>query len=191
MLNITNYIVLLETESSLLSPDQFAGYAVTALCTIINLLVAYFVLKFFVFKPILKIIKAREEKIKAEVEETTKLNEEAKASLGESKKLIEDARIEASQIIEDAKNDATNQANMIVSKANEEAQAILLRTDDEVKKIRRTALEEVKDEVSDLAVEVSTKVIGDIASRDELTKLSVKYTNEILDSEVSKIDEKR
>ena len=40
-----------ESESSILSPDQMAHYAVTAIFTIINVLVAYFILKLVLFKP--------------------------------------------------------------------------------------------------------------------------------------------
>ena len=46
-----------EEKSSLLSPDQFAGYLVTGIATIINLLVAYLILKFALFKPLMKVMK--------------------------------------------------------------------------------------------------------------------------------------
>ena len=45
-----------ESETGLFSADQVGGYAVTALFTVINLLVAYLVIKKFVFKPIMGII---------------------------------------------------------------------------------------------------------------------------------------
>ena len=63
-----------------------------------------------------------------------------------------------------------------------------MKADDEVKKIKKTALEEVKDEVTDLAVEVSEKVIGEIVSKQTLEELCLKHANRILDAEVNKID---
>ena len=57
----------LDTESGLLSADQMAGYAVTALCVIVNVAVAFFVIKRFVFKPLFKMIKNRQETLNKEL----------------------------------------------------------------------------------------------------------------------------
>ena len=64
-------------ESSLFSPDQFAGYAVTALLTAVNVLVAYIVIKKFIFKPIVKMIHNREEALNGELDAAAKSKEEA------------------------------------------------------------------------------------------------------------------
>ena len=45
-------ILAWEEESSLFSPDQFAGYAVTAVLTIINVLVGFLIIKFLLYKPL-------------------------------------------------------------------------------------------------------------------------------------------
>ncbi|MBR6484775.1 MAG: hypothetical protein IKT14_07115, partial [Clostridiales bacterium] len=45
-----------EAESGLFTADQFGGYAVTFIFTIINVLVAYLVIKKFVFKPVMGIL---------------------------------------------------------------------------------------------------------------------------------------
>ena len=58
-----------QVVSGLLTPDQFAGYAVTAVWTIINLLIAYVVLKHFVFKPIIRLLNKRREAVLNELED--------------------------------------------------------------------------------------------------------------------------
>ena len=45
--------------------------------TIINLLVLYFIFKKFLFKPVLNVIKEREDKINGQFEEAKKANEDA------------------------------------------------------------------------------------------------------------------
>lgn len=179
---------VVEEETKLFSANQVGGYVSTAVLAIINLLIAYLILKKFVFKMILGIIHDRENQIKQQVEEASKANEEAKAKADESKQIIDAARAEAAQIVNEAKENAESQASVIISKANETAQQTLLKADDEVKKIKKTALEEVKDEVTDLAVEVSEKVIGEIVSKTTLEELCAKHANIILDAEVNKID---
>lgn len=179
---------VVEEETKLFSANQVGGYVSTAVLAIINLLIAYLVLRFFVFNKILGILKDRENLIKNQIDEAEKSNEEAKARVEESKQIIDAARAEAAQIVNEAKESAESQANVIISKANESAQQTLLKTDDEVKKIKKTALEEVKDEVTDLAVEVSEKVIGEIVSKNSLEELCEKHARIILDAEVDKID---
>ena len=41
-------------EPGLIAPEQMAGYTVTVLFTVINIIAAYLILKRFVFKPITK-----------------------------------------------------------------------------------------------------------------------------------------
>ena len=181
-------VVLEAEETSLFSADQFGGYAVTFLFTIINVLVAYIVIKRFIFKPIMKIMKNREEKIKTSLEEAEKSAEEARQNAEISKKEIEDARIEASQIIESTKENAEKQAQIIKGKADEEAGEIISRAETDAKRIKRVALEEMKDEISDLAVTISGKVLSEVVSEEKLKSMSDKYADEVLREEVNKLD---
>lgn len=176
-----------EAESGLFTADQFGGYAVTFLFTIINVLVAYLVIKKFVFKPVMGILKNREDKIRASLEEAEKAASEAKENAEISKKAIEDARIEASEIIESSKENAEKQAEVIKGKADEEANEIVSRAEADAKRIKRVALEEMKDEISDLAVTISGKILGEVVSEESLKEMSDKYTDEVLKEEVNKL----
>ena len=175
-------------EPGLFSPEQFGGYASTAVIAVLTLLVSFLIIKFTIFKPMMKLINDRQNMIKDKVEGAEKAGTEAQAKIEESKQIIDQARNEAAQIVNEAKENAESQANVIISRANEEAAQILSKADDEVKKIKKTALEEVKDEVTDLAVEVSQKVLGEIVSKATLEELCEKHANAILDAEVNKID---
>lgn len=174
-------------ESSLFSPDQFAGYAVTAVITIVNVIVAYIIIKLFVYKPISKAIKNREALIKSQVEEAQKSNEEAKEYAATSKQAIDDARVQASGIIEEAKDSASKQSEVIISKANEDAANIIARAEEEAKRMKKAALDEMKDEISDLAVAIASRVLGDVMAADKIKTLANNYTNEVLEEEVNKI----
>ena len=92
MLFDTLNILARESESSLFSPDQFAGYAVTAVLTIINVIIAYFIIKFAIYKRIVKMIHKRQEALDAELEAAKKSKEEADKVVAESKKTIDDAK---------------------------------------------------------------------------------------------------
>ncbi|MCR5618385.1 MAG: F0F1 ATP synthase subunit B [Clostridiales bacterium] len=183
--------ILLETESSeggLFSPEQLGGYLSTAVIAVITVLISFLIIKFLIFKPMIKLLNDRQKLIKDNVEGAEKKEQEAQARIEESKQIIDDARNEAARIVNEAKENAESQANIIISRANEDAQQTLIKADDEVKKIKRSALEEVKDEVTDLAVEVSQKVIGEIVSKETLEELCLKHANQTLDAEVNKIN---
>ena len=176
----------LDTESGLLSADQMAGYAVTALCVIVNVAVAFFVIKRFVFKPLFKMIKNRQETLNKELDEATSKNDEASGYLSESKQAIEDARIKASGIIEEARENAEKQADGIVKKAQEDAAEILKRAEEDAARMKRAAMDELKDDITDLAVQVAERVLGDAVPKSTLMESAKKYTDEAVRSEVKK-----
>lgn len=176
-----------EVERSLFSADEVGGYAVTALFTIINLLVAYIVIKKFVFKPIMGIINKREELINSQIADAEKSKAEAAAHEEESRKAIESARIEAASIVDASKETAEKQAEVILAKAKEEAADIIRRAEEDSKRMKKAALDEMKDELSDLAVVIAGRVLGDALSAEELKPIADKQTAEVLKNEVNKL----
>ncbi len=171
-------------QTSLFSADQMGGYAATILVTIINVAVAFIVIKLFVFKPILKAIKNREELIAGELKDAEEAKKEAELNAETSKQIIDDARAEASRILEEAHEDAGKQAQIIKGKASEEAAEMIERAENEVLRMKKVSIEQMKDEISDLAVEVAGRVIGDVVEHDKLTLLARKHTDELAGEEV-------
>ena len=192
MINMYSIMLLAEgatEESSLFSADQMGGYAATILLTVFNVILVFIFFKLVLFKPILGVIKKREEQINANVENAAKSEAEAAANAEQSKQAIDDARAEASQILEDARADAEDQAKIIKMKAKEEADEILERTQAEVLRMKKVSIEQMKDEISDLAVEVAGRVIGDVVEHDKLKDLAVKHTDERVGEEVDSLGE--
>ena len=192
MNNFYGMIMLAEEateKSSLFSADQMGGYAATILITIFNVAIAYIFIKFVIFKRILKIIKNREELIASRIDDAEKAKAEAEANAETSKQTIADARVEASKILEDARIDAQKQSEIITKKASDEAAEIIARAENEVIRMKKVAIEEMKDEISDLSVEVTGKVIGDVVEHDKLKDLAVKHTDALVGGEVGTLVE--
>ena len=173
-------------ESNLFSPDQFAGYAVTAVITIFNVLFVFVVFRLFAYKKILKLIHSRQEALDAELEEAKKAREEAQAIVDSSKETIDDAKRKGSAIMEEAKANADKQSKAVIEQANEEAQQIIVRAEEDAARMKRNAFESMKDDIADLSVQIAGHIIGDAVSKDELRKSAAKHTEEILDKEVAK-----
>ena len=173
-------------ESNLFSPDQFAGYAVTAVITIFNILLVFVVFRLFAYKKILKLIHSRQKALDAELEEAKKAREEAQAIVDSSKETIDDAKRKGSAIMEEAKANADKQSKAVIEQANVEAQQIIVRAEEDAARMKRNAFESMKDDIADLSVQIAGHIIGDAVSKDELSKSAAKHTEEILSQEVAK-----
>ncbi|MCQ2481865.1 MAG: F0F1 ATP synthase subunit B [Clostridia bacterium] len=192
MYMLNSCVFLLEAEiaeeSSLFSPDQFGGYASTAVFTIINVLIFFICYKLFVHKKLVSVIEGRQKIITDSMNNAKKYEEETKINLDKSNADLEEAKEKANTIIEDSKVDAQKNADFIIQKANEEASEIIARAEEEAKRMKKVALEEMKDEISDLAVEITEKVIGDVVSEQTLKEISDRHTANMLKAEVNKLE---
>lgn len=173
-----------EEKSSLLSPDQFAGYLVTGIATIINLLVAYLILKFALFKPLMKVMKARKESISKQITDAEEKEKQAEEKLDEATRRMDASHEEAMQLIADARTQAEKQSETIIVTAKKEAQDIRDRAEEDAKGTRKAMLEEMKDEVADLAVSIAGRVLAGSEKGAEEAALREKALQELSSSEV-------
>ena len=79
-----------------------------------------------------------------------------------------------------------NSLHAFVKKANADASEILLRAEEDVARMKRVALEEMKDDLTDLAVQIARKVLGDAVDQSTLEASAAKYTDEVIEAEVKK-----
>ena len=161
-----------------------AHYAVTALWTIINVLVAYFILKLVLFKPMIKLIKKRKEAISKEITDAEDKEKQASEKLEEATKKLDASHEEAMQIIADARTQAEKQSETIIETAKKEAQEIRDRAEEDAKRTRKAMMEEMKDEVADLAVAIAGRVLSSGANGIDETSLREKALSELQSAEV-------
>lgn len=176
------------TKTSLLSPDQFAGYTVVAIITIINLLVAYVILKHFLFKPIMKVLENRRTFVENELDNAEKKSKEAQKIFDDATLKIESSKSEASSIITEARVQADKQARTVINAAQTEANVIVERASEDAKRMHNAMLDQMRDEVADLAVSIASKVVGSIIDDTHQKDLNERIMDETLKAEVKKID---
>jgi F-type H+-transporting ATPase subunit b len=177
-----------EVVSGLLTPDQLAGYAVTAALTIVNLFIAYIVLKHFVFKPIINLLNKRREAVLSELEDAANKTASAQALMADAAKRIEDSKNEASAIMSDARVQADKQGRTIVTAAHTEASTVVDRATEDAKRMHNAMLDQMRDEVADLAIAIATKVVGSIIDDTHQKDMSDRIMDETLKAEVKKIE---
>lgn len=174
--------------TSLFAPEQVAGFVVTGIMVIINLFVTYLILRRFVFKPIIKLLNKRRETVMKEFEDAAKKTADAQTILAEANRRIEDSKNEASTIVSDARVQAEKQAVTIVNVAHAEATTIVNRATDDAKRMHNAMLDQMRDEVADLAIAIATKVVGSIIDDTHQKDISERILSETLKAEVKQID---
>lgn len=140
--------------------EALAGYVVDAIITVINLFVSYIVLKRFLFKPVLKLLRNRKTAVEQDLSEAELRMAEAREKLAKADLRLDKSSQEAAEIIQTSRSQAEVQSEAILSEAKREAAGILSRADGEVERMRVSMLNEIRDEVADLSVAIASKVIG-------------------------------
>ena len=175
-------------EPGLLAPEQMAGYTVTVLFTVINIIAAYLILKRFVFKPIMLLLATRRQCIEDEINQAEEAKKQAQSLFADSKRASEQTRSEATDILSEARIQSEKQALIIIEKAKEDAEQIRLRAKEDSDRLHAAMLEQMKDEVADLAVKIASKVVGNVIDESQQKALSERILMESLNTEVKDID---
>ncbi|MFH1428820.1 MAG: F0F1 ATP synthase subunit B [Candidatus Margulisiibacteriota bacterium] len=126
---------------------------------IINFLAVLFILKKFLYGPVMDFMNKRQNTIANELKQSKKDRTEAADILEEQRKLLMESRKEAQIIREKAEQIAVGEKQTIVSKAHQEAESIIENTKNEIKKEVEAAKIELTKQIGQLAVNVATHVL--------------------------------
>ena len=150
-----------------------------ALITGINVFILFFALSYFLFNPVQKVLKNRSDKIKNEIENAKKNEEEAIALKNEYEKKLADTRIEVERIMEEARKTAKTMSEEIINKAKAEAANIVARGNKEVEQEKAKAVDELKNQVINISTLMATKIIKESVNAKSEDKLFEEALNEI------------
>ena len=153
----------------------------TALFTLANTLLLFFVLKKFLFKPVMKIIDDRQKEIDDLYESADTAKAEASEMRDEYQKKLEEARETGDKIISDAVTRAQSREEEIVSKANKEASAILEKAQEDIALEKKKAMGEVKDNISVIAVSIAGRVVERELTTADQSRLVDSFIDELGD----------
>lgn len=122
-------------------------------------LLFFVLLRRFAWKPILTALKQREDTIENALQEAAKARTEMEQLKADNEALIKEAKVERDQIL----RDANAMRQQIIDKAKQEAEAVATKEAEKAKQQieaeKLSALNEIKDTVSVLAVEVAEKIL--------------------------------
>ena len=151
----------------------------TLIATLLNLFIQVMVIKKFLFKPIREILAKRKAMADAEIADATKAKEEAESLKSEYEASMKEARDKANDILATAQKSAAQQSEEIIKEANAQAVSIKSKAERDIEQERRKAVNEIKDEIGDMAMEIAGKVIGREINSSDHEKLIDDFINKV------------
>ena len=132
----------------------------TVIAQILNLFLQMHLIKRFLFKPINEILEKRKKMADEVLTDARAAKDEAEKLRDEYEQGMSKARAAATQIVRSAQKQAQVQADKVVKEAQDKADAIKAKAEADIAQDRKKALNEVKDEIGGLAMEIAGKVVS-------------------------------
>ena len=132
----------------------------TALFTLFNFLILFLVAKRFLIGPILVIIENRQKEIDDMYSEAGNAKDNALALEEEYKQKLSAATETGERIVKEAVARGQAREDEIIRCANAEASAIMDKAVADIAQEKKKALNDAKDEISDMAIAIAEKVVG-------------------------------
>jgi F-type H+-transporting ATPase subunit b len=135
----------------------------------------FLVLRRFAWPALLGAVEAREKRLEEQLAEAERQRAESARLLEEHKKLLADARTQASAMLADARIAAERERALAVEKTKQEQDDLLERARREIAAERERAVVELRREAVDLSLAAASKLIGERLGSDTDRKLVESY----------------
>ncbi len=143
---------------------------------VFNFVIMVAVLTYFLYKPILRMLKERRDKIAQGLEYTEKMKQEVEKTEAKRLAIINAAKEEGRAIVEESKKAGKLVEADIIEKAHEEARAIVEKGKADVEMERINMEKKLKDQM--------VSVAGAIAAKALESALSVKVQRSLIDKKI-------
>jgi len=151
----------------------------TLIAQLCNLFIQLLLIKRFLFKPIREMLEKRKAAADSAIGDAEKAKEEAIAMKNSYETSIQSAKSEAGEIIANAQKNAVSKSEAIIRDANEQVVAMKAKAEKDIAQERRKAVNEVKDEIGSMAMEIAGKVIGREINEKDHAKLIDEFINNV------------
>ena len=131
----------------------------TALFILLNTLTIFFVAKKFLFKPVMKIITERQQEIDNLYADAGAAKEQARQLQESYQQKLNAAQETSDRIVKEAVARGQSREEQIIRDANAQAAAIMDKASRDIAQEKKKAINDAKNEISDLAMAIAGKVV--------------------------------
>ena len=131
----------------------------TMIAQFLNLMIQLFLIKKFLFKPINEILEKRRQLTDQQIREAREAKEAADELKTQYESGIAHAREEAARIVQSAQREAQGRADELMQEAQAKAAGMKAQAEADIAQERKKAINEVKNEIGGLAMDIAGKVV--------------------------------
>jgi F-type H+-transporting ATPase subunit b len=139
--------------------------------TLVLFAIFAFILAKFAWKPLLQIIEEREKGVRDAVDGAQRANAEAQALLEKHKELVREAGREREEILKTALQEADSLKTDLQARARAESEQMIARAKEQVDREKVAAIQELRSQVADLAIEAASKIVTSSLTAEAQRKL--------------------
>ncbi len=129
------------------------------LWTILTFLIVLVILRAVAWKPLLGVLSAREEKIRASLLQAEEAQSKAQQLLEDNRRQLAQAEEQAQRIMKEGREMGEKLKTEIVERAHLTSRQMVEQAKDEIVREKESALNELRAEVADLAIGVAGKIL--------------------------------
>lgn len=148
--------------------------------TFLSFLVVFFVLRKFAWKPIINMLKERDQSIEQALSSADYARKEMQKLEAKNEELVKEAKLERESLLKEAKATQTKIISEARESAKEEANKMIEKARKEIAAERESALAEMKNEIVSFSIEIAEKVLRQqLQDKDKQKLMAEKYLDDI------------
>jgi len=164
----------MEVYQALVAVEPF-----TLVVTILNLFLQIFLVKKFLLDKVMKVLDQRRSDADKEITDAEQAKAEAFAIKQTYEENMRQAQTEAGAILEQARKTADSRSEEIIRSAQAQAVQIRQKASRDIAQEKKKAINEAKNEISDIAMAVAGKVVGRSLDAADQTRLVDEFIAEL------------
>ena len=139
---------------------DFGVQPILLLAQIVNFAILLYLLKRFLYKPILKVLEERRNKIETSMKQAEEIQKRFDETAKKQEEVLDKARSDASKIIEGAKEEAKVLSATIQKEAKDATEATIKRTQEVLELEKQKMITEAKNQIIDVVAAATERVVA-------------------------------
>jgi len=137
---------------------------------IVNFLVLLVLLWKFLYNPLVKMLAERKKKIEQGLKDAEDARAQLEQTKNETRRLIATATSESEKIVKSAKQEMELETKHKLDETQKRAEEILTSAKKQAQDEQKKIVDKAKKEISDLAIQISEKILGEETDKDKASK---------------------
>jgi F-type H+-transporting ATPase subunit b len=150
---------------------------------VVNFLILLLILRLTLYKPVMNMLRQRQEKIKENLRYAEQVKEQAAAEREKLQKELEEEKKRGQEALAQASQMSEKLRDQILVEAKEEAARLLEQAREEIEHERKQALFQLRDKVADLSILAAQQVVGQALNEKAHRKLIADFLAKLEDME--------